>query len=214
MGYLAKGIIGAAIGVAAVAAVPFTGGGSVLGGISLGAALAGSGGTAVAAAGVGAGVGAAIQGKEDIEKIKEIKKAKKSSFEDGLNKGRELTIEEIKKYADFCLATTALSYWVARIDGSIDEAEKAELDFDLDTIKKNKDLPDGVKNELVSISEDENISFKDVKKYLDKVSVKTLEELKNDIDEIIIANGQITPSEKKAKAKFDKYIKDRGKHEG
>lgn len=52
MGYLGKALLGAAIGVGTVAAIPVTGGGSVLAGTSLIASLTGAGAIA-SAAGVG-----------------------------------------------------------------------------------------------------------------------------------------------------------------
>lgn len=209
MGYLGKCILGATIGVAAVAAAPFTGGGSLFGGASLVGSLAGAGAVAGVAGAAGAAGGAVAQGIEDNKKSKQIKAAKKSAFLDGINKGKAMTVEQIQIYVDFCLATTALSYWIARCDGEIDEKEKIELDYDLDAIKKNMDLPDAVKNELAKISMDEKISFKDVKKYLDKVSIDTLKELENDIEEIIMANEEISSEEKKAKDKFIKYLRER-----
>lgn len=209
MGYLGKCILGATIGVAAVAAVPFTGGGSLLGGASLTMSLAGAGTVAGVCGAAGAAGGVVAQGVEDIKKSKQIKSAKKSAFLDGINAGKKMTVEQIQKFADFCLATTALSYWIARCDGEIDEKEKLELEYDLDSIKKNKDLPDAIKNELAKISLDEKILFNDVKKYLDKVSIETLKELENDIEEIIMANGEISKKEEKAKDKFIKYLQER-----
>lgn len=209
MGYLGKALIGASIGVVAVAAAPFTGGGSLLGGATLAASLTGAGAIAGAAGVAGAAGGAIIQGVEDKKKMEQVKEAKEFAFQDGVKKGKAMIVEQIQKYADFCLATTALSFWIARSDGSISEEEMLELDFDLDAIKKNKDLPDAVKNELARISLDEKLSFRDVKKYLDKVSVETLQELEKDIEEIIMANGEIGKDEEKAKSKFVKYLRER-----
>lgn len=209
MGYLGKCILGATIGVAAVAAAPFTGGGSLFGGATLAASLSGAGAIAGIAGVAGAAGGAMVQGGEDVKKAKLIKEAKKYAFLDGINKGKEMSVEQIQKFADFCLATTALSFWIARCDGQVDEKELLELQFDLDSIKKNADLPDAIKNELARISVNENLSFGDVKKYLDKVSVETLIELKSDIEEIIMANGTISKDEEKAKNKYMKYLHER-----
>lgn len=210
---LGKSLLGATIGVCAIAAAPFTGGGSVLAGVT----LAGSLGTVGAVAGaavvgtVGAVGGAMVQGLENIDKEEQIKRAKSDSFKDGLNEGKALTVEQIKKYADFCMATTALSYYIARCDGTIDDEEMLELEFDLNAIKKNKDLPDAIKNELSNISRDTTITFDDVKKYLDKIGLETLKELEKDINEIIEANGVISPEEEIAKNDFVLYLRQREK---
>ena len=84
-----------------------------------------------------------------------------------------------------------------------------ELEFDLDAIKKNKELPDPIKQRLYEISRDELISFDDVKKYLDEVSIATLQELEKDIEEIIEANGVITKEEEIAKDNFVDYLNKR-----
>lgn len=214
MGYLSKGLLGAAIGVAAIAAAPFTGGGSLLGGASLMVSLTGAGVVAGVAGVAGAAGGAAVQNFEDKKNEQKVKEAKAYSFMDGMNEGKACTVEQIKKFADFFMATTALSFYIARCDGTIDDAEMLELQFDLDGIKKNKDLPDAIKGELENISLNENISFVDVKSYLDEVSIDTLEELEKDIDEIIVANGEISPEEKYGKNEFLEYLQGRKKSEG
>lgn len=105
-----------------------------------GASLAGAGVMAGTAGVVGAGTGAIAQGVEDVKKGKQVKAAEESAFMDGVDKGKEMAVEQVKKFADFCLATTALSFWIARCDGEIDEAEMLEIEYDLDSIKKNIDL--------------------------------------------------------------------------
>lgn len=210
MGYLGKGLLGAAIGVAAVAAVPFTGGGSILAAVPLAASLSGTGMAIAGVVGVaGAAGGTALQKVEDKKNEEKIKTAKLYSFMDGINEGKECTAEQIKKFADFCLATTALSFYVAKCDGTIDDDEMLELQYDLDSIKKNKDIPEAIKLELQRISINMDMTFQDVKKYLDEVGTDTLEELKNDVDEIIVANGEITFEEENAKNEFINYLQGR-----
>ena len=76
----------------------------------------------------------------DKKKNARFLKAKLSAFEDGLKAGKMQTVDYIKKYANFCLASTAISFYFARCDGSIDEMEYLEIEHDLDSIIKNKDL--------------------------------------------------------------------------
>ena len=45
--------------------------------------------------------------------------------------------------------------------------------------------------------------------YLDGVGIETVLEFKKDIDEIIIADGTTTESEKEAKLLFDNYLQKR-----
>lgn len=207
MGKFGKILLGAGIGLAAVAAAPFTGGGSIAAGTALGASL-GIGST-ITAVGLGAAAGAAAGTMAEKDKENAVKKAKATGFEDGVKKGRSDTVDEIKKYVDFYLATVALSYYIARCDGSISYEEQMEIDYDLDAIQKNKDIPDAIKKELYDISQNVSISFEDVKSYLDNVSNETLTGLRDDIDEIAVASNGINDDERKAIQKFDNYLKKR-----
>lgn len=197
------------MGVGAIAAAPFTGGGSILAGASLATSLLGAGGMAAAASIVGGATGATLQKVEDSLKEKDVRDAKTSSFEDGIKEGKKETVDEIMKFADFYLATTALSYYFARCDGEISKEEELEIEHDLDAIIKNIDIPDPVRQKLAEISTDEDMTFDDVKGYLNKVSIKTLCKLAKDVDEIISASGGICEAEKKAKQVFLDYLEGR-----
>lgn len=145
----------------------------------------------------------------DKKKNARFLEAKLKSFEDGMKEGKIETVDYIKKYANFCLAATAVSFFFARCDGEIVEEELLEIQFDLDAIIKNKDLPEELRNTLAAISLNENISFKEVKKYLDGVSTETVLEFQKDVDEIIFADGVVSDGEKKAKKQFDDYLASR-----
>lgn len=77
-----KILAGVAVGVGAVAAAPFTGGGSLLGGVSLIASLSGAGtiAAAVGAGAIGGVVGAAVADSDE----KEIKQAKEEGRAEAL----------------------------------------------------------------------------------------------------------------------------------
>lgn len=209
MGYLGKALIGAVVGVGAIAAAPFTGGGSLFAGATLMSSLAGAGVAAGIAGLGGAAVGAVAQGVQDEFKEEEIKEAKEASFVDGINEGKAQSVEEIKRYADFYLATTALSYYIARCDGGISAEEQLEIDYDLEAIKKNVDISDAVKNEIVRLMTKKDLTFDEVEMYLNEVSVRTLEQLGRDIDEIIEASDGISPDEQRAKERFVSYVERR-----
>lgn len=142
----------------------------------------------------------------DKKKNARFLKAKLSAFEDGLKAGKMQTVDYIKKYANFCLASTAISFYFARCDGLIDEMEYLEIEHDLDSIIKNKDLPEALRNKLAEISMKEDLTFNDVSHYLDGVGIDTLMEFAKDIDEIIMADGDVTPAEADAKAEFEAYL--------
>lgn len=145
----------------------------------------------------------------DKKKNARFLKAKLSAFEDGLKAGKMQTVDYIKKYANFCLASTALSFYYARCDGTIDEAEQLEIEHDLDSIIKNRDLPEVLRNKLAEISLKEDLTFEEVSYYLDGVGIETLMEFSHDIDEIIMADENVTTEEERAKEAFDVYLKKR-----
>lgn len=204
---LGKIILGAGIGLLGVAAAPFTGGGSLFAGATLASSLGIASG--IAGAATGAVIGAAAGAVEEDAKEDAVKSAKATGFEDGVKEGKNLTVEEIKKYADFYLATAALSFFVARCDGEISHEERLEIDHDLDAIYKNADIPDAIKKELYDISQNDSISFDDVKPYLDNVSVETLAKLQDDVKEIAVASDGINEAERTAMQLFDDYLKQR-----
>lgn len=142
----------------------------------------------------------------DKKKNARFLEAKLSAFEDGMKAGKCEVAEAVKKYTNYYLAATAVSYFFARCDGSISEEELLEIQFDLDSIIKNKDLPIELNNRLAQISNDNSLSFDDVKKYLDGVSIDTVREFKKDIEEIICADNIISEEEQRAKKQFDEYL--------
>lgn len=141
----------------------------------------------------------------DKQKNKKFLEAKRSAFEDGIKQGKIETVDQIKKYTNFMLAIAALSYFFARCDGELSEAEKQEIDKDLASFLKNKDLPSYVPDTLTSISEKEDICFDDVVKYLDNVGYGTLLELEDDVKEIMYADDVCTDEESQAYKAFLNY---------
>ncbi len=142
----------------------------------------------------------------DDKKNARFLEAKLSAFEDGLKEGKVQASDYIKKYTNFCLAATAISYYFARCNGDIGEREMLEIQFDLDSILKNKDLPDALKNKMYEISNDTEMTFEGVTSYLDGVGIETLIEFSKDVDEIILADSVITPQEEQARKDFDEYL--------
>ena len=206
MGYLGKIITGAAIGVGAIAAAPFTGGGSLLAGATLVESLAGASVVAAGAGLLGAGAGAISASMEEDEHIEDIKNAKEKSFEDGIKEGKIKSVEEIKKYADFYIAVTAVAYYFARIDGSISKEEQMEIDYNLNIIKQNCDISDAVKNKIVELTNNGSLSWDEVERYLNNVSVDTLNELMTNAQAIVEASDGITIKEADAIEKLKAYI--------
>ena len=76
MGFWKKVIGGAVIGVGAIAAAPFTGGGSILGAATLAGSLAGAGAAAAGAGVAGAAAGAALDSRSKDKHKKDLEQAR------------------------------------------------------------------------------------------------------------------------------------------
>lgn len=134
------GKILAGVGVGAVAAAPFTGGGSLLGGASLIASLSGASALAAGAGAVGGAVGAAVANNEEEEKESIKKQAKAEGKAEGkaeasieIDKLQENLSNALKKLKEndklfsAIIAMEAVGVACAACDGHFSENEKEEI---------------------------------------------------------------------------------------
>ena len=186
----------AALGVGAVAAAPFTGGGSLLGAASLAGSLAGAGTIATTAGVAGAVVGAVSTALDSDETIQEANRARKEGYEMGFKEAEVETkkkfLELLKENDNLRLGGVALSLHVAKLDG-LDDSE-------VEYIQKEIGRPDGtanakLRNRFQSIWENE-MSFSDIKeRFLNEYSVEILTELDDIIKELIKSDNVISDKE-------------------
>lgn len=156
----------AVVGVGAVAAAPFTGGGSLFAaGVSLAGSLAGAAtvGAAVAAGSAGAVAGAVWGKKEEEEREREVRWAR----EEGVAAGTKVANDKwqtkladmnarLKTYENFgkkLVGLFAVGMAVADADGIISEEEIAELDALVSGISASS-LPDDVKEAIKTLRAD------------------------------------------------------------
>jgi len=156
-----KILTGVAVGVGAVAAAPFTGGGSLVGGATLLSSLAGAGTIAVA---TGAGLTGAVVGAGMAEADK---KEKSDAKEEGRAEGKAETLIEIKKLEEKLLtaltglkshdehfkaiiALEAVGVACAACDGDFSENEKEEIgEFVKGMLSQS--IPEEVKTKIQSV---------------------------------------------------------------
>lgn len=181
----------AAIGIGAAAAVPFTGGGSVLGAAALLESL--SVGSAVAGAAAGTAAGVIANGREEDE----LREQHEEGFKDGIKKGN---IETAKKMADMLeqrdalkIGVFALAFYVAKRDGEFSEEEQ-------NTIEKQLGRPDGIANkeiaDVLRVIFEHTPTFNEItEKYLNKFALSELEIVDDFIKNIIQADGIISQKE-------------------
>ncbi len=160
-----KILAGVAVGVGAVAAAPFTGGGSLLGGASLIASLTGAGtiAAAVGAGAVGGIVGATVAENDEKEKKtiatnaknegKALGKAenekKISSMVDQLSQALE-QLQGTDAHFRAIIAMEAVGASCASCDGELSEEEKQDIgEFVKGMIAQN--IPNNVKEKLKNI---------------------------------------------------------------
>ena len=212
---LGKIFLGVLVGVGAVAAAPFTGGGSVLGGATLIASLTGAG-AIDAGAGVAGGVaGGLLQKKKDEEEEALRRKAKATGFNDGLKKGEAEAIKKCNEILsttravnDLIIGMTAFCYAVAWSDNKVSVEEKIELDYYLNFFKNNNTLSEAVKTKITEISS-KQISFEECKLYLNKISLEDLNRLTECINNIVHADGIVSTEEKEIILKWENYLNER-----
>ena len=153
-----KIIGGAVIGVGAVAAAPFTGGGSLLGGATLLSSLAGAGtvAAAVGATAAGAATGAYMSKEEEKElkkKDEELAKlrVKAEKFESELHNMLN-SFNDQQQYFNLIIAMTAVGMACANADGEITKEEKEAIEEFISGISKIG-LPQIVKDKVNSLYE-------------------------------------------------------------
>tara|TARA_B100001059_G_C17708353_1_gene514042 strand:- start:160 stop:819 length:660 start_codon:yes stop_codon:yes gene_type:complete len=145
-----KVIGGAAIGVGAVAAAPFTGGGSILGAATLVSSLTGAGAIAAGVGAVGATAGAVANRREKkLEKDKIFQAKKEGKQESEIEKAIEIEklkaelaciLADIEIRENFLVTAFAVGICAANADNEICESEKEEIEELVAGLGRNKTL--------------------------------------------------------------------------
>ena len=190
----------AALGVGAIAAAPFTGGGSILGAATLAGSLAGAGTIAAAgaAAATGAGVGYVLSKKEEEEEKEKDKKI--AGFSQKAEKA-ELTLKEHEKHTNLILALSALGCAMANADGEISPEELVELHEFVGGISSQSYPTHIVEqiNEMISNPP----SFNDAMKHLERIDAIEFPEIRNLLVMIMESDGVIHKKEEAFLKAFD-----------
>ncbi len=205
LAYTAGGVV---IGVGAIAAAPFTGGGSVIGAVSLGASLAGAGAVAAGAGAAGAAAGYAMSRKEDEEeiakdeKIAELNK-KAEKFEEGFKKAIE-QFQGDKEYFNYIIGATALGISMANADGEISPEEAQEIEEFIGGIASSN-YPPYIKSIIENLYVTKP-NFNTAMAYLEKINPSNYESLKNFLELIVMVDGYRHEKEEAFLRAFDTQI--------
>jgi uncharacterized tellurite resistance protein B-like protein len=177
----------AALGVVAVAAAPFTGGGSIAGAATLASSLAGAEAIAVGAAVAGGAIGAAKARKEEEknEKIAELSK-KADKYEKALKEAIK-KFKGDKEYFNYILASTAAGISIANADGDISSKEREELEEFIGGMA-NSNYPQHIKDEITKLY-NKPPSLNTAIEYLKKVHPSNFDGIKDMLELVMEADG-------------------------
>jgi uncharacterized membrane protein YebE (DUF533 family) len=208
-----KIIGGVLIGVGAIAAAPFTGGGSLFAaGVSLSAALGGSAaiGAAVGAGALGGAAGAGIAYKEKQDN----RKANDNHFKEGMKSGSNRTKQKFstilktqKERDKLMLLSIKIGVYVSKIDGHIDPRELAEIEKLSLFINHNPTTPEFIKKEVQKIIKSD-ISFKEIHDDMDDfLKDKSKPYIKKTINFYTKLIETIINADKKAHPQEEEFLK-------
>lgn len=190
---LAYTVGGVALGVGAVAAAPFTGGGSIFGAVALGSSLMGAGTIAAAAgtAAVAGGAGAYMARKENEEDEKlnqELaeQKLRADKLEEGIKKAL-ITFQGDREYFNYIIGLTAIGLAMANADGEIAPEERRELEEFIGGIA-NSNYPPYVKQAIDDLYK--NVpNLMTAMKYMSKINPKNHETIRDLIKFVMMADN-------------------------
>ena len=188
----------AAVGVAAVAAAPFTGGGSILAATTAAGSLAGAGTLAAGAGIVGAGVGKMMSNSEEEKQKKEVAKANIK-----VNKATNI-VKEYEIHTKLVIALTALGASMANIDGEISSEEQEELNEYVGGLA-SASYPEIVLEKIKSILENPP-TFNEAIEHLKEVPSVEYPEIRNLLVSVMEADGIQHDKEKAFISAFDAHI--------
>lgn len=210
LGYTVLGVVG---GVAAVAAAPFTGGGSLLGAATLAASLTGAGTIAAAAgtAAVAGGAGALLARNENEkdekisnqnEEIAELN-VKADKFEEGFNRAIK-QFKGDKEYFNYIIGMTALGVSMANEDGKISKEEIDEMQNFIGGVV-NSNYPSHIKDSIMEIVTTKP-NFNTAMLFLEKINPSNYQNVRDLIELVAFADGIKCEREEAFLKAFDSQI--------
>jgi len=195
----------AALGVAAIAAAPFTGGGSIAGATALAGSLAGAEALAVGAAVAGGAYGAsqAKKEREEEERNRKVEIENRKTHKEKDDKISELNIkaekyekafieaierfEGDKEYFNYIIASMAMGMSIAISNGEIHDNEIEELEEFVGGIA-NSNYPQRIKDEIDKLYH-RPPNFSTAIKYLEKVNPSNFDNIADMLEIVMEADG-------------------------
>ena len=104
------------------------------------------------------------------------------------------------------VATAALSIYTAACDGKITLDEFFEVELGIGAINTKAKISDEANEKIKDIVKNHNISWDEVKTYLDDVRPDDLVSMRRVLNEIVFTSNGVQESEKMVMDQFDAYI--------
>lgn len=132
-----------------------------------------------------------------------LKRARLESFKHGMKQGIYLAGQ---KRFDFYYAYLATLCFFLRCDGNCSEEEQEWLENGLEAMSFGESLPESVTARMREIADSDSMTFDDVKKHLDKVSIISLDAIGEHIQIAAELDGEVTKEEQRASSLFSDYV--------
>jgi uncharacterized tellurite resistance protein B-like protein len=188
----------AALGIGAVAAAPFTGGGSLVGAATLAGSLAGAGAVAAGAGAVGAAAGAVMSSNENDEK--EAKEREIANLNLKANKAEKI-VKDHQEHTNIILALSAMGCAMANADGEISPEEIVELNEFTGGLA-SQGYPEHIVKQIESMI-DTPPTFNEAMKHLEKVEIKEYSAIRDLLVIVMESDDVIHKKEKAFLSAFD-----------
>lgn len=156
--------------------------------------------------GVVSTVSAGVQVIADNSPAALLKRARIDGFRDGINQGAYLADE---KRFNFYYAFIATICYFLRIEGDFDEEEQRWLEGELCHLRMDGGVPEEVQCKMRSIAERDDVSFDEVRAYLDDVSLRSLDSIIESVQIAVEFDDIITTKEESAQQEFMDYVEAR-----
>lgn len=108
------------------------------------------------------------------------------------------------------IATAALSIYTAACDGKITLDEFFELEIGIGAVNTKARISNEAHEEIKKITTNHNITWEEVKGYLDHVRADDLKVMKRLLSDIVLTSNGVEEAEKRVMDQFDAYIEERG----
>ncbi len=109
------------------------------------------------------------------------------------------------------IATAALSIYTAACDGKITLDEFFEVELGIGAINSKAKISDEANAVIKQITTNHNITWDEVRNYLDNIRTEDLITMKRVLTDIVLSSNGVEEAEKKVMDDFDAYIEERSK---